>query len=222
MNPSRYKTLPVEDNPGDARLFEEMLSEASALQVEIERAETLSETLERLAQGDHGLIVLTGVQNTALGLRAVREGAQDYLVKGEVSAAALARSVVYAIERHRQQREQVQRARARRESRVISFIGARGGVGTTIVAHNVASVLAREHSMVLIELSPGPESLSSYTCTKPSNDLRGLLDLDPSRIGSSDVSGSLCKLPQGLQVLFSPQGVPQDPPRSAPNTRRPS
>jgi Flp pilus assembly CpaE family ATPase len=236
MKRSRYKILLVEDNPGDARLFEEMLSEASTLEFEIQQVQTLSGALEWLLRGgcdlivldlglpdsrgietfgavqerglDVPIIVLTGEHDTSLGLRAVREGAQDYLVKGETSPSTLARSVVYAIERYRQQKEQVQRALSRRPGRVLSFIGAKGGVGTTTVAHNVASVLARERQTVLIELSPGLEALSLYTHARPSSDLRGLLELEASAITTSDVDRNICRLPQGLRVLFCPQGVP--------------
>jgi DNA-binding NtrC family response regulator len=142
VNRSRYRILLVEDNPGDARLFKEMLSEASDLEFEIEQAGTLSEALGVVSRCgcdlivldltlpdsrgietfgviqergiDLPIIVLTGEQDASLGLRAVREGAQDYLVKGEVSSPTLARSVLYAIERHRQQKQLVQRARSKR------------------------------------------------------------------------------------------------------------
>lgn len=236
MNRSRYKILLVEDNPGDAGLFREMLSEASQLEFEIDVARDLTEAFAFMSQSAYDLIVLdlalpdsrgietfgvvqergldipilvlTGERDTALALRAVREGAQDYLIKGDISSTALARSVVYSIERYRQQKENVQRALSRRAGRIISFIGVKGGVGTTTVAHNVASLLAKQHHTVLIELSPGPESLSLYTHAKPSRDLRGLVNLAALQITSSDVSESICRLPQGLQVLFCPQGVP--------------
>ena len=47
------------------------------------------------------IIVLTGLQDRTLGITAVREGAQDYLVKGEVDDTILMKSIHYAIERNR-------------------------------------------------------------------------------------------------------------------------
>ena len=45
------------------------------------------------------IVVLTGFQDEALGDQALKEGAQDYLVKGQVDSKLLARSMRYAIER---------------------------------------------------------------------------------------------------------------------------
>jgi FixJ family two-component response regulator len=47
------------------------------------------------------VVVLTGHDNEALGLRAVQEGAQDYLVKGQAAGPVLQRSLRFAIERKR-------------------------------------------------------------------------------------------------------------------------
>src|SRR5262249_45467525 len=47
------------------------------------------------------VVVLTGLADETLGARAVQEGAQDYLVKGQVEGRVLARAVRYAVERRR-------------------------------------------------------------------------------------------------------------------------
>ena len=47
------------------------------------------------------IVVLSGLDDNVLAVRAVQNGAQDYLVKGQVNDAALARALVFAIERHR-------------------------------------------------------------------------------------------------------------------------
>ncbi|MCX7680740.1 MAG: ATP-binding protein [Anaerolineae bacterium] len=58
-------------------------------------------TTLRARAGQIPVIVLTGTSDRVLALRAVREGAQDYLVKGQVEGDLLIRSIRYAIERQR-------------------------------------------------------------------------------------------------------------------------
>ena len=133
MPVSPLKILLIEDNPGDARLIREMLSEIQETAYELEIVDRLSPGIERLAKGDidivlldlslpdsFGLdtckrvhrsapdvvvIVLTGLDDVKIGAEAVKEGAQDYLVKGKVDSMLLERSMRYAIERQRMLRE---------------------------------------------------------------------------------------------------------------------
>ncbi len=127
------RVLLIEDNPGDARLLEESLREAGGAGFEITHARHLSRGLEELAareldvvlldlslpdgQGlgtveqaieaapDTPIIVMTGLDDETLAVRAVRASAQDYLVKGQMEGPWLVRSIRYAIERKRIQRE---------------------------------------------------------------------------------------------------------------------
>ena len=143
MNKSRLRVLLVEDNPGDARLVRELVAEASGRPFDLEVADCLSGCLARVAQGDvdavlldlglpdsQGLdtflrvraeapeipiVALTGLDDETVALQAVREGAQDYLVKGAVASALLVRSIRYAVERQRMnQAVQASEARLRR------------------------------------------------------------------------------------------------------------
>lgn len=121
--------LLIEDNPGDARLIELMVREAGHEVFSFERVERLGEGLERLSHGgigvvlldlslpdSHGLetffqlreavpgipiIVLSGLNDTSVAVEAVHEGAQDFLVKGQVDGQLLVRAMRYAIERKR-------------------------------------------------------------------------------------------------------------------------
>ena len=54
-----------------------------------------------LSAPDTPIILLTGINDELLALRAIREGAQDYLVKTELSSVLLTRAICYAIERKR-------------------------------------------------------------------------------------------------------------------------
>lgn len=129
---NKIKVLLVEDNPEDARLIRRMLARARTATFDLLCVEQLSTGLERLAEGgvdvvlldlslpDSGgletfvkvqaqapqvpIIVLTALDDEALSVRAVRESAQDYLVKGQVVAGQgdlLVRAVCHAIERKR-------------------------------------------------------------------------------------------------------------------------
>lgn len=61
------------------------------------------DTLDRMieAGGDLPIIVLTGDDHLQAAETAVRAGAQDYLLKGEISGTTLERSIRYAVERHK-------------------------------------------------------------------------------------------------------------------------
>ncbi len=123
------RVLLIEDNEDDAVLIREILTEVKGATFDLECADRLSTGLERLATGDvdvvlldlglpdsQGLdtlvklqarvpeaptVVLTGREDEALATQAMRTGAQDYLVKGQVDSDLLGRSIRYAIERQR-------------------------------------------------------------------------------------------------------------------------
>lgn len=123
------EVLVVEDDAGDALLVEELLEEAGPNLTAV-WAPTVAEAAGLLSgrtvcilldlglpdsEGLDGLrrildlagrvpvIVLTGQVDRDMGQAAVAEGAQDYLVKGRVSAEELVRSIRYAVERRKGQ-----------------------------------------------------------------------------------------------------------------------
>ncbi|MEA2878815.1 MAG: hypothetical protein QOF14_4011 [Hyphomicrobiales bacterium] len=124
--------LLIEDNPGDARLVRETLSEQGSHSTALVHVGCMSEAEAYLAEHavdiillDPGLpdaqglgavrrahiaapgatlVVLTHLDDEALATQAMQEGAQDYLVKGEIERRALLRALRYAIERKRLER----------------------------------------------------------------------------------------------------------------------
>ncbi|MEV4642861.1 fused response regulator/phosphatase [Actinoplanes sp. NPDC049548] len=126
MAPERLRILLVEDDEGDAFLVRELLAEAGA-SFDLEIATSLREARTMMsgvqcvlldlglpdAEGIDGLrkllgvagsaavCVLTGRSDEHLGVQAVAEGAQDYLVKGQVDGVLLVRALRYAVERKR-------------------------------------------------------------------------------------------------------------------------
>jgi signal transduction histidine kinase len=139
------KILLIEDNPGDARLVQEVLKEPGG-DFTISVAEKLGLGLEFLLSQevdvlllDLGLpdsrgletltkvrskfpslpvVIMTGSGDEALGVQAVQLGAQDYLVKGQADSGLLRRALLYAIERKRAD-EALRRAKDELEERVL-------------------------------------------------------------------------------------------------------
>ena len=132
-SPDQVQVLLVEDDDGDALLVGELLREVGAAVV-VRRARSLTQAKTLVSdvacvlldlglpdsQGLNGLrqllqlepeaaiVMLTGQASEHLGEQAVRAGAQDYLVKGDVAGHQLNRVIRYAVERRRA--EEAQRA----------------------------------------------------------------------------------------------------------------
>lgn len=121
--------LLIEDNPGDQRLIQEFLRDVTSVPLTLDFADCLDQGLQRLRQDGFDVVLLdlflpdsqgletftrlqqkdcqtpvvvtTGLDDATLALKAVQAGAQDYLVKGQMTGELLVRSMRYAIERHR-------------------------------------------------------------------------------------------------------------------------
>ncbi len=144
--------LLIEDDPGDADLLQELLIDEQDITFHITWVERLQLGLERLQQDrfdvilsdlslpdSRGLetfvrlythapqlpiVVLSGSDDEMVALKALKEGAQDYLTKGEVDSKLIVRALRYAIER-----KHVQRALRESEERyILAAQGANDGL----------------------------------------------------------------------------------------------
>jgi len=132
-NIEAIEILLFEDNPGDTGLIEAMLEDFTDFLYELKNVETLNEGMNLLKENefdvillDLGLpdsegigtfldvheitpetpiIILTGLSDENTGINAVKKGAQDYLVKGQVESKLLERSIKYSIERKKAEKE---------------------------------------------------------------------------------------------------------------------
>ncbi|MEX0820070.1 MAG: response regulator [Pirellulaceae bacterium] len=121
--------LQIEDSPLVVKLTHSMLAESKGISFELESVESLAQGIERAARGGidvvlldltlpdsqgletfHALhstfaklpvVIYTNLDDEELSLRALRQGAADYLVKSEVHSKWLARSLCYAWHRSR-------------------------------------------------------------------------------------------------------------------------
>ena len=116
----------VEDNPGDALIIKEMLKEIYDDNFDLEHFQRVEDGVKNLnedfdimlldlnlpdSQGfetfntmnknapELPIIILTGLVDEDLAINIVSEGAQDYLVKGQIDKQLLSRSIKYSIER---------------------------------------------------------------------------------------------------------------------------
>ncbi len=159
--PPVISVLLVEDNHADARLLREALYEGGGTSFQLTHANTLAAALQRLdsmtfdvvlldlslpdADGLDTLVrtherapsvpivVLTGLNDEDLATRAVREGAQDYLVKGQVDGQLLVRAMRYATERKRaiealQRSEEYYRSLIENALDIIVVLGSEGNI----------------------------------------------------------------------------------------------
>lgn len=123
------RILLVEDNLGDADLIRDMLAEKEMGSFNVEPVQRLSEALSRLhdngvdlvlldlglpdswgldtfhrlkaAARDIPIIILSGNTDQEAALTAVRDGAQDFLIKGRINESLITRAIRYALERKR-------------------------------------------------------------------------------------------------------------------------
>ncbi|MDF3128935.1 response regulator [Kiritimatiellaeota bacterium B1221] len=118
----------VEDNPVDVLLIQDALKHSAEVKFHVTHVNRMAAFREQLENGgtydvalvDLGLpdsqgldtyrqardlasclpiIVLTGLDDEVTGMGALREGAQDYLVKGQLSEYSLSRALRYALEK---------------------------------------------------------------------------------------------------------------------------
>jgi signal transduction histidine kinase len=200
MNNRPTRALLVEDNPGDAFLVQEQLTQAGS-SFDVRSADHLSaamesvavdqpdvvlldldlpdsrgtETIRRMVQKvpNVPVLVVTGQDDEQLAVRAVQQGAQDYLLKNRLHGGSLARAIKYAIERQsllmalHQSREQ----QLHFKDQLLSH-----------VSHELRSPLSCIHQFVTIVLDglSGPVTVDQRECLdtvlKSANQLRSMVD----------------------------------------------
>jgi pilus assembly protein CpaE len=124
-------------------------------------------------------------------------GADDYVAKPADPQELLARAKALLQRSHYGQK---------RTSRIITFVGAKGGVGVTTVALNTAAMLVSQgKSVILLELRAHRGSLALFLGLNTPQDLCELLSLETDAVTRKEVTSRLVRHPTGLRLLLAPQ-----------------
>ncbi|MBD3292575.1 MAG: response regulator [Armatimonadia bacterium] len=239
MQDRSLNILLVEDNAGDARLLREMLQDAGGGNLQLNHVPDLTSAFDALDGDEYDIIlldlglpesrgldtflrmheqhsevpvvVLSGLDDEEVAITAVQEGAQDYLVKKQISGGSLLRSIRYAVERHIARERELNQMRGGGESGTIAFVGAKGGVGVTTTAVNfAASLAARGKSTIAVEMRGRHGSFSSLLSRSPAENISHLVEFGAGQITQDTVASRLLRTPYGLRVLFGPQETRQE------------
>lgn len=224
--------LLIEDEPDAAKLVQYVLSKGTAPRLTVDWAPDLRRGLERLAAhefeavlldlnlpdssgfetfarvrqqtAEGAVIVLTAQEDEALALQAVRSGADEYLIKSDIRDRFLAQRIRYAIERKRLNRQSA--AQPVHKGKILAFVGAKGGVGTTTLVLNLAAALAKAgESVTAVELVPGYSSFSAHLRQSPPWNSSTLLKTPAEAITRESVESCLSDFGCGFRALFGPQ-----------------
>ncbi|KQC08159.1 MAG: hypothetical protein APR62_05320 [Smithella sp. SDB] len=188
---NRIKVLLIEDNPGDIRIIREMLSEDSHNVFEVVQADHLSQGLECLKDDNIDVILLdlglpdsqgidtlhailsvaehlpiiiqTGLNDEEIAIRAVKAGAQDYLIKGQMNSFLLSRSILHSIERKRIKEElRISEERLKilfQEGPIPTFTWQKRGDSFFLIDFNLAAISVTDNKVCNF-LDKGAEALS--------------------------------------------------------------
>ena len=229
---SELSILLIEDDPDAARLIQHVLTKATGTPVAVESAGDLHTGLERLATGDfqavlldlnlpdssgfdtfacirqkapdRAVIVLTGQEDEALALQAVRAGADEYLIKSEIRERFLVQRIRHAVERNRLKLQDSDKSV--KNGRIFSFIGAKGGVGTTTLVVNLAAALAHaDKTSLAIELVGEYGSFGTLLNRSPLWNLSTVVRSAPEQISREAVASCLEDLGKGFRALCGPE-----------------
>lgn len=179
MTTAPVKVMLVEENPAEARQLQVRLEETVENRFAFVHTNRLGDALERLerepfdvilldlnlpdstgpvtfmraraAAPELPIILLTGVDDEAVGSEAVREGVQDYLIKGQADGRQIARAIRYAIERKRAEEAERQMKERVRQTQKLESLGALAE-GIAHDFNNLFTVALGHAELALMEL----------------------------------------------------------------------
>ncbi len=167
---------------------------------------------ESAETADLPVIMLTARSEVADRVEGLRLGADDYISKpaSPAEVAARVRAVLTRVRR-----------RGTPKARIVSFLGAKGGVGTSTVAANVAVAMCEAgKDVILMDFRSDPGTLGLQMNLVSGAGLARLLAMEPDQIDEQQVQSCLVSHHTGLRVLAAPQLSNHLRDISAPHARR--
>jgi DNA-binding response OmpR family regulator len=152
------------------------------------------------------IIMLSALGQVSDRVKGLRAGADDYVPK-PVNLDELSARVASLLSRSQRPAAAGTETPAK-SVKVYGFVGAKGGVGTTTIALNIAALLAQQKkSVILAELRGSYGTLAAQLKWTPAENFSQLIDLLPSQIDERAVNARLFSTGFGVKILFGPQRV---------------
>jgi DNA-binding response OmpR family regulator len=144
------------------------------------------------------IIMLSALGKVPDKVKGLEVGADDYVTKPFDLRELLAR-----VKARLEGTGRLTGTKPTREAFVVGFLGAKGGVGTTTTAANVAGALAlRGQQVVIVDLQPWPSAMGLYLGLDLADAQSRWVGLAPAEITPERVAASLISNPRGLRVLL--------------------
>ena len=190
----------VRSEKPDLVILDVMLPDMSGLEVcQLLRADPKSDNLP--------IIMLSARAEVPDRVRGLKSGADEYITKPVDSDELLARieTLLQRVVRSQRAHQEVKRGKT------IGFVGAKGGVGTTTVAHQVAVSLAGSNKPVIaVELKPNANTLCLQLGLNEDQTASDWLELAPEQISEEALSRRLVTHTSGLRVVHGSRERKED------------
>lgn len=232
MFSKNLKILLIEDSAGDARLVMEYLRNDKYDKLELTHVDNLSsginilrkekfdailldlllpeseglETFFKIKENavDTPIIVMTGFGDESMSLKAIQQGAEDYLIKGVADEKRIQSAIHFAIERNKRRKEEKKELLHKKLKQIMVVSSYKGGTGKSLTALNLAYTLSKVFNMKTLLIDAAGFSNHITTLLKKKS-YWSLSDLQNTKdFNNLFLNGSILKYNENLSVISGP------------------